>query len=180
MNDHFARPPFQPSRRQNPSCVRFGKTTGAAVGRAFARILTLKLIRLARFRKLWIFSSSTDVEADGVVATRAFDSVSPSPLKSARCKRVEGGKTMATYTVTESKPLWVVESNGIRFGEYRDTIHAIDAAIDLAEGFCYPAAVLRREGGETDVVWTYGIGPYPNRTGYPSGSRRATGTYHLP
>lgn len=88
---------------------------------------------------------------------------------------------MNCYVVFRNRTSWIVEFERRVVGRYSDGVHAMDAAIDLAQGdgeAGRPAKVVERNDAALRTVWMYGRDPYPNTPGYPAG--RVRGTYRMP
>jgi hypothetical protein len=90
---------------------------------------------------------------------------------------------MVTFVVERQSNEWVVKRQRQILGCYSDRVHAISAAIDLAndEGKASRDAtvVTEEEGAEPQKVWTYGEDTRPAPDGKP-GNTRTRGTYRLP
>jgi hypothetical protein len=90
--------------------------------------------------------------------------------------------TPSRYLVIQCGGAWAIRCGNRTFGPFSDSVHAIDAAIDLAKKMAKPAVPrkfwCKRTEGRGGPVWA-GRDPYPSTPGKPANGR-AIGTYRLP
>jgi hypothetical protein len=69
------------------------------------------------------------------------------------------------YVIVSRQGLWFIDFEGEEFGPYQSEREAMLFAVDAAHRFGEQGAttqVLRvDESGDAELVWTYGLDPYP-------------------
>jgi len=71
------------------------------------------------------------------------------------------------YLVVRQEDVWFIKFDGEEYGPYKSErearLFAVDAAHKLGEQGEATEVRLMDENGEAELIWTYGLDPYPPR-----------------